>query len=161
MSRTTKPIPDGFHSVTAALTIRGADRAIDFYKKAFGAEEILRMFGPDGRIMHAQIRIGDSAVMIHDEFPEMGGKSPPTLGGSPVHFYVFVSDCDAAFAKAVAAGATAKSPCMDMFWGDRYGQVGDPFGYAWALATHKVDMTPEEIAKAQANHFARMASQKR
>ena len=142
-----KAIPEGFHSVTPYLSIRGAASAIDFYKKAFGATEILRMPQPDGRIGHAELRIGNSALMISDEFPELGVKSPAALGGSPVTIHLYVEDADAVFNQAVAAGAKVKEPMADQFYGDRRGGVEDPFGYVWWIATHKEDLSAEEIRK--------------
>lgn len=153
-----KPIPDGFHSVTAHLVCRNAAQAIDFYKKAFGAEEIMRMPGPGGTVMHAEIKIGDSIVMLADENPQWDSKSPLTLNGTPVSLHVYVHDVDKAFDRAVKAGAKVKMPVMDMFWGDRYGQVADPYGHSWSLATHTKDMTPAEIGKAQQEFFASMAA---
>jgi PhnB protein len=142
-----KPIPEGYHTVTPYLTIRGAARAIEFYQRAFGAEELMRMPGPEGKIMHAELQIGDSRLMLSDEFPEMGGKSPQALGGSPGFLFLYVKDVDAAFQRAVGAGAQAKVPPADMFWGDRFGRLVDPFGHEWGLATHREDLTPEEIAR--------------
>jgi PhnB protein len=142
-----KPIPEGYHTLTPSLTIRGATDAIDFYKRAFGAVELMRMPGSGGKLMHAEIRIGDSVLMLSDEFPDMGGKSPQALGGSPVYLFVYVDDVDAVFKRAVDAGAQVRMPLADMFWGDRFGRVVDPFGHEWGLATHKEDLTPQEIAK--------------
>ena len=144
-----KPIPEGFHSVTPHLTVEGAAAAIDFYKKAFGAVELGRMPAQDGkRVMHAMIRIGDSIVMLNDAFPEFGSKGPKALGGTPATVHLYVKDCDKVFAQALAAGATVAMPMADMFWGDRYGSVLDPFGHRWAIATKKKDMTPAEMAVA-------------
>ncbi len=157
MKKVTKPIPDGYHTVTATMTCDGAVKAIDFYKKAFGAEERIRVPGPDGRIMHAEIQIGDSIVMLNDPMP--GCKTPLELGESPVRFYLYVKDCDAAVARATAAGATVEHPVSDMFWGDRVGSVRDPFGYAWSFATHVADPTPEEIAEGQQAFLAQMQGQ--
>jgi PhnB protein len=148
MSTAVKPIPEGMHTVTPHLTCAGAADAIEFYKKAFGAIEMGRMPGPGGKLMHAMLKIGDSAIMLVDEFPEWGGKGPKTLGGTPVTIHLYVNDADAVFKSAVDAGATAKMPMADMFWGDRYGIVIDPFGHSWSIATHIKDMTPEEMAKA-------------
>jgi uncharacterized glyoxalase superfamily protein PhnB len=148
MSTPVKAIPEGMHSVTPHLTCAGAAEAIEFYKKAFGAVEMGRMPGPGGKLIHAQVRIGDSPVMLVDEFPEWGGKGPKTLGGTPVTIHLYVPDADAVFKTAVAAGATVKMEMADMFWGDRYGVVIDPFGHTWSLATHIKDMTPEEMAQA-------------
>ena len=141
-----KPIPEGYHSITACMTVKGAGKAIDFYKRAFGAEELLRVPGPDGLdVMHAELKIGDSRYFIADEMKEMGNLSPETLGGSPSGIYLYVGDADAAFGKAVEAGAVVREPLRDMFWGDRCGTVCDPFGYDWTLATHKEDVSPSEL----------------
>lgn len=153
-----KPIPDGFHSVTAHLVCRNAGQAIEFYKKAFGAEEVMRMPGPGGSVMHAEIAIGNSRVMLADENPQWDSKSPLLLNGTPVSLHVYVQDVDQAFDRAVKAGAKVKMPVMDMFWGDRFGQVTDPFGHVWSLATHTKDMTPAEIAQAQQEFFKNMAA---
>jgi PhnB protein len=146
----TKPIPDGYHTVTPHLAIRGASRALEFYAKAFGAEEMFRMPGPDGTVMHAEVRIGDSIVMIGEEAPQMGALSPQALGGSPVSLLLYVPDVDASFARATAAGCVAQMPPTDMFWGDRYGKLQDPFGHVWAIATHVEDVAPEEMARRMA-----------
>lgn len=147
-----KPIPAGYHSVTPHLTVKDGNAAIAFYKKAFGAEEIARMPGPDGKsIMHAELRIGDSCIMINDEFPEYGIKSPAAYQGSPVTIHLYVDDVDAVFKKALAEGATEAMPLQDQFWGDRYGKIVDPFGHHWSLATHVEDVPPEEMpARAEA-----------
>lgn len=147
---TVKPIPDGYHTVTPHLAVRDAAKAIEFYAKAFGAEELFRMPGPGGVVMHAEVRIGDSIVMLGEEAPEMGASSPQTIGGSPVSLLVYVKDVDASFARAGEAGCTPQMPPTDMFWGDRYGKLKDPFGHNWALATHKEDVSPEEMAKRMA-----------
>ena len=148
------PIPEGFHTVTPCLMIRGADRAIDFYRKAFGAEVLDRLTGPDGKsVVHAQVRIGDSFLFLGDEVPGMGAGAPETYGGSPVSIHLYVDDVDAAFKRAVAAGATVRMPVADMFWGDRYGRILDPFGHSWSIATHVKDLTPEEIQKAMVGAF--------
>jgi uncharacterized glyoxalase superfamily protein PhnB len=140
------PIPAGFHAVTPYLVCRNAAGAIAFYQRAFGAKEKFRMAGPDGRVMHAEIQVGDSRIMLTDEMPEQGAKSPAALGGSPASIFLYVRNVDAAFAKAKAAGATVASPVQDMFWGDRYGRLRDPFGYEWQIATHKEDLTPKQLA---------------
>ncbi len=140
-----KPIPDGMHSLTPHLVCGGAADAIAFYQRAFGAEELSRLPAPDGRVMHASIRIGDSVLMLNDEWPEMGAVGPARLGGSAVVIHLYVPDVDAAMAQAAAAGATVTMPAADMFWGDRYGQLTDPFGHRWSLATHQQDLTPEQI----------------
>ena len=143
-----KPIPDGYHSVTPTLTINGASNAIEFYKKAFDAKEIYRFPGPDGKsIMHAEIRIGDSAIMLCDEMPEMGCLSPKSTGGPSGSIYLYVNDADSVFNKAVSSGAIPMMPMMDGFWGDRMGVLTDPFGHRWAVATRKKEMTLEEIQK--------------
>jgi len=148
MSDPVKPIPDGMHTVTPHLICAGASEAIEFYKRAFGATEIARLPGPHGLLMHASIRIGDSTVMLVDEMPEWGGLGPKTLKGSPVTIHLYVDDIDACMAQASAAGAQVTMPAQDMFWGDRYGQLLDPFGHKWSVATHVRDVTPEEMAKA-------------
>lgn len=155
-----KPVPEGYRTVTPYLTIKNAGEAIDFYRRAFGAEEIVRMPGPDGRsVMHAELRIGDSMLMIADEWPTGDCKSPKTLGGTSVNIFLYVPNVDATFQKAVAAGANASMPPTDMFWGDRYSKVVDPYGHSWGIATHKLDMTPEEIQKGQKEFMAKMAKQ--
>jgi PhnB protein len=140
-----KAIPDGMSAITPHLICAGAADAIEFYKKAFGAVEEARMPGPQGRLMHAMIRIGGAAVMLVDEMPEWGALGPKALKGSPVTIHLYVADADAAVARAVGAGAKVTMPVADMFWGDRYGQLEDPFGHRWSVATHVRDMTPEEM----------------
>ena len=148
MSNRVNPIPAGMHTLTPQLIVKGAARAIEFYKKAFGAEEIGRLAAPDGTtILHANLKIGDSHVFLTDEFPEMECRGPQSLGATPVTIHMYVEDVDAAFGKAVAAGTQVKMPLADMFWGDRYGVLTDPFGHAWSIATHKKDLTPEQIRK--------------
>jgi PhnB protein len=148
MAKAAKPIPDGQRTVTPHLIVRGARQAIDFYKKAFGAVDKGAMPGPDGKsVVHAELKIGDSFIYLADEFPEMGAKSPQALGGSGVTIHLYVEDADAVFNRAVAAGAKVSMPIMDMFWGDRYGKITDPFGHEWSIATHKEDLTSEEITK--------------
>jgi PhnB protein len=142
-----KPIPDGYHSVTPYLTIKGAADAIEFYKDAFGATERMRMPGPDGKVAHAEVQIGDSVVMLADESVEMGGRGPLSIGGSPVTIMVYVEDVDATVARAVAAGATLTHPVSDKFYGDRSGGLQDPFGHKWHLATHTEDVSPEEMGR--------------
>jgi uncharacterized glyoxalase superfamily protein PhnB len=148
------PIPDGFHTVSPHIVIKGAGQAIDWYKKAFGAEELFRMPAPDGSIMHAEIRIGDSPIMIAEEFPTMGVKGPKSIGGSPVTIHLYVKDVDKVYNQAVAAGATAAMPPADMFWGDRYGKLIDPYGHHWSVATHMEDLTPEQCSQRAAEFFA-------
>jgi len=140
-----KAIPDGMHSLTPHLVCAGAAEAIEFYKKAFNAVELARLPGPDGKLMHALVRIGDSMVMLVDEFPQWGTFGPKALKGSPVVLHLYVEDVDAQVKQAVAAGAKLTMPVTDMFWGDRYGQLEDPFGHKWSVATHTRDLTPEEI----------------
>jgi uncharacterized glyoxalase superfamily protein PhnB len=145
-----KPIPKGYHSVTPGLSVSNADALIKFCKKAFGAKELLRMKGPGGSLMHAEIEIGNSRIMLGDENPAWGTKSAKTLGGTPVSLYIYTDNCDAMFKKAVGAGAAVKMPPTDMFWGDRYGQVEDPFGNLWGIATHVKDVDPKEMKKGAA-----------
>ena len=141
-----RPIPEGYHTLTPSLTVANATAAIEFYKRAFGATEIMRSNLPDGRIMHAEIQVGDSRIMLNDEFPEWGGKPGPLgLGGTAVNLHLFVEDADALYNQAVAAGATVEMELADMFWGDRYGKVLDPYGHSWAIATHQEDVTEEEM----------------
>jgi PhnB protein len=144
---TVKPIPEGYHTVTPYLIVKNAARAIEFYKKAFGATELMRMAEPSGRIGHAEIRIGDSPIMLADEVPEMGFRSPESFGGSPVSILLYVEEVDAVFNQAVAAGAKVQRPVADQFYGDRTGGVTDPFGHIWYIATHKEDVSPEEMRK--------------
>jgi PhnB protein len=143
-----KPIPDGMHALTPHLVCAGAADAIEFYKKAFNAEEGGRLPGPDGKLMHAMVRIGGAALMLVDEMPEWGALGPKALKGSPVTIHLYVTDVDATVAQAVAAGAKPTMPVADMFWGDRYGQLEDPFGHRWSVATHIRDVKPEELEAA-------------
>ncbi|MEY2410470.1 MAG: PhnB protein [Verrucomicrobiota bacterium] len=143
----THYIPEGYHTATPYLVCTGAARAIDFYKEVFDAREVLRMAGPAGRIMHAEIQIGDSRLMLADEFPEMDARSPQTIGGTPVGLCIYVKDCDATFARAVAGGAKVLRPLQDQFYGDRSGTVSDPFGHKWTISTHIEDVPPAEIEK--------------
>ena len=158
MSDGVKAVPEGYYTVTPAIVVKGAAKAIEFYKQAFGAEELFRMDGPDGSVGHAEIRIGNSKIMLSDEFPDWGVKGPEALGGSPVNLFLYVEDCDAVFNRAVEAGATVSMPLADQFWGDRYGKLTDPFGHSWSVATHIKDLTPEEIQKGQEAFFAEHAS---
>lgn len=145
-----KPIPDGYHSITPYLIVKGAAAAIDFYKQAFGAVEMLCMPQPDGRVGHAELKIGDSVIMLADEFPEMNTVGPKTLGNSPVGILLYVDDVDAVFAKAISLGATVNKPLADQFYGDRTGTLIDPFGHKWTVATHKEDVAPEEMERRMA-----------
>ena len=157
MAQAAKPIPEGFRTVTPLLVCRGAEKALEFYKNAFGAE-IQSVSKDDGQhVTHAQIKIGDSIVMLTEEFPSYHCLSPLSLNGSPVTLHIYTTDADAAFAKALAAGAQVTMPLMDAFWGDRYGQVTDPFGHHWSIATHKQELTPEEKHAAAQKAFAEMA----
>ena len=143
-----KAVPESMHSVTPHLVCAGAAEAITFYKQAFGAVEMGRLSGPQGKLMHAMIRIGDSAVMLVDEFPDRGSLGPKSLKGSPVTIHLYVEDVDATVKRAVAAGAKITMPVDDMFWGDRYGRLEDPFGHQWSVATHIRDVSPEEMQAA-------------
>jgi PhnB protein len=154
-----KSVPDGYATTTPYLIVRDAARAINFYREALGATELMRLADPSGKVGHAEIKIGNSIVMMGDEFPEMGFKSPESLGGSPVSFCVYVEDVDAQFAKAVAAGAKVMKPVQDQFYGDRSGTVVDPFGHTWTLATHKEDLTPEQIQQRYAACMQQQPSQ--
>jgi len=140
-----KPIPEGHHTLTPFLTVRNAARAIEFYKQAFGAKELGVMKGPDGKIMHAELKIGDSIIMMSDEFPEFGSLSPQCIGGSPMGLHIYIENVDAAFDRAVKAGAQVEMPVMDQFWGDRYGKLKDPFGHKWSIATHTKDLSMDEM----------------
>ena len=152
-----KSPPAGYHSVTPTIVVRGADKAIDFYKRAFGAEEVDRMAGPDGKIMHAEIRIGDSIVMLGEESPQWGTLSPLSTKGIPGSLHIYVDDADAAFSRAISAGATVRYPLEDAFWGDRYGKVTDPFGHEWGIATRVKDLTPQEMREAADAWMAKAA----
>ena len=142
-----KPIPDGYHTATPYLIAKGAAEAIEFYKKAFGAVEVVRMPGPGGRVMHAEVTIGNSMLMLSDENPERGHLSPASRGGNTSSIMLYTDDVDAVFKKAIAAGARADQPPTDMFWGDRMGNLTDPFGHSWAVATHKEDVSPDEMER--------------
>ncbi|HEV3059825.1 MAG TPA: VOC family protein [Vicinamibacterales bacterium] len=161
MSKAKSAIPEGHHTVTPQLTLDNAVQAIEWYKKALGAEEMSRAVGPDGKIMHAEVRIGDSRIMLNDAM--MGGKGPTAMGGSPASLWVYVENCDALFDRAVAAGAQVPPGPMgqvaDQFWGDRCGTFTDPHGYRWTIATHKEDLTPQEMQQRQADWMKQFASQ--
>lgn len=141
------PIPTGYHSVTPYLIIKGAAEAIEYYKKAFGATELFRMAQDDGRIGHAEVKIGDSPIMLADEFPEMKYLSPLSLGGTPVSLLIYVDDVDKIFPQAVSAGGEVQKPLQNQFYGDRSGTLKDPFGHVWTIATHVEDLSPEEMEK--------------
>jgi len=157
MATQVRPIPDGYHTVTPSLVVGDVSRMLDFYKKAFGAREAHRMAGPDGRIVHAEVIIGDSRVMLSAECPDHGWRSPGSLDGNDASLYVYVPDVDAAFNQAVQAGAKVMASISDMFWGDRTGEVLDPSGHRWRLATHIEDLTPEQIAQRGEALFAASA----
>jgi PhnB protein len=161
MNAKVKPIPDGYHTITAYLTVKGAGDAIEFYKRAFGAIERCRMHAPDGKsIGHAEIAIGDSVVMLADEIPGCGNHSPQSLHGTPVSFAVYVEDADAAFERAITAGAKVKQPMENKFYGDRAGTFEDPFGHLWSVMTHVEDVPPSEMEKRMKDFFAQMAGKK-
>ena len=155
MAKAKRAIPEGYATVTPQLTIENAAAALDWYKLALGAEELARSLGPDGKIMHAEIKIGSSRLMVNDDV--MGGKGPKAYGGSPASLWLYLDDCDALFNRAVAAGAEVAMALGDMFWGDRFGAVNDPFGYRWSFATRKEDLTPEEITEREADWMKQFA----
>ena len=161
MAKAKRAVPEGYHTVTPSLTFDDAAGAIDWYKKALGAEEVSRAVGPDGKIMHADLRIGDSRIMVNDAMA--GGKGPKAIGGSPASLWVYVEDCDALFNRAVAAGAQVAPGPMgqmaDQFWGDRSGTFTDPAGYRWTIATHKEDLTPQEMEQRQEQFMKQFAPQ--
>ncbi|HEY7634467.1 MAG TPA: VOC family protein [Gemmatimonadales bacterium] len=154
MATKAQAIPKGYHTVTPSLVVDGAGQAIEFYKKALGAEELMRFEGPDGKIMHAEIKIGDSVVMLNDEMPDYGVRGPKAIGGSSVSLFIYKDGVDAAWKRAIDAGARPIQPLADQFWGDRSGCVEDPFGHRWWLSQHTKDLSPEEIRKAAEEFFA-------
>jgi PhnB protein len=156
MAQKAQAVPKGYHTVTPSLVVAGAAKAIDFYKKALGAQEVMRFPGPDGSLMHAEIRIGDSTIMLGDEMPEHGGRGPKLIGGTPVSFFVYRDNVDAAWKRALDAGGKPIMPLIDQFWGDRAGCFEDPFGHRWWLAQHVKDMTAEELQKSAEAFFAQM-----
>ena len=160
MPAKVKPVPDGFHTATPSLVVSDANKAIDFYKKAFGAEERMRMPGPGGRIMHAELKIGDSIIFLSDEIPGMGGKSPQSVGAYTGGIYLYVPNVDEVVQRAVDAGAKTAGPVSDMFWGDRVGHFVDPFGHAWSVSTHVADLTEQEMEKGAQDFYAQMAEKK-
>ena len=161
MAKAKKAVPEGHHTVTPHLILDNAAQAIDWYKKALGAEEVARAAGPDGKILHAELRIGDSRIMLNDAM--MGGQGPKAIGGSPASLWVYVEDCDALFNRAIAAGGQVSPGPMgqvaDQFWGDRCGNFTDPHGFTWTIATHKEDLTPEEIRQRQDEFMKNFAAQ--
>jgi PhnB protein len=156
MAKSTRAIPEGHHSVTPSIMVAGAAKAIDFYKKALGAEELSRFPGPDGSIMHAEIRIGDSPIMLGDEMPEQGAKGPNAYGGTPVSFFIYQDNVDAAWKRAIDAGGKQIMPLADQFWGDRAGCFEDPFGHKWWLAQRIQELSPEELKQAADQFFSQM-----
>jgi PhnB protein len=154
----TKPIPEGYHTVTPYLVVDDAIEAIDYYKQAFGAKERMRMEAPDGKIGHAELEIGDSLVMLSDPFPQATTRPPSELGGTSAGVFLYVEDVDAVVKKAVDAGATITMEVSDQFWGDRFGSVKDPFGHSWSVATHVEDVPPEEMAERAKQAMASMSS---
>jgi PhnB protein len=157
MAKAKKAVPDGYHTITPQLTLDDAPKAIEWYKKALGAEEVSRSTGPDGKIMHAELRIGDSRFMVNDAI--MGGKGPKAIGGSPASLWVYVEDCDALFNRAASAGGQIRMPLADQFWGDRSGTFADPSGYSWTIATRKEDLTKAEMDQRAAAFFKQFAQQ--
>jgi PhnB protein len=156
MAAKVTPIPPGFHTLTPHLTVRNAKEALEFYKQAFGAEVLHVADMPDGKVMHATVRMGDSILMLNDEMPEHGALSPLSSGGSGVTLHIYTENVDDAFARAVAAGATVKMPLADQFWGDRYGVVADPYGFKWSLATRVKELSPEQMQEEQEKMFSAM-----
>jgi len=152
-----KPIPEGYHAITPHLIVRDAARAIEFYKQAFGAKDRGVMKGPDGKVMHAELQIGDSIFMLADEMPEFGSRSPLSIGGSSTGLHIYTENADAAFERAVKAGAQVEMPVMEQFWGDRYGKLKDPFGHSWSIATHVKDLSVEEMKRGMDEAMAKMA----
>jgi len=153
MANPVKRVPEGYHTVTPHLVVRGATQAIAFYQKAFGARQLHCHLGPSGKGMHAERQLGDSRIFLNDEFPERGATSPQALNGTPVTIHLAVEDVDSVFNRAVQAGAQVVMPVADQFWGDRYGMVADPFGHRWSMASHVRDVSPEELQKAAAAAF--------
>lgn len=151
-----KPIPEGYHTLTPYFTVRDAARAIEFYKQAFGAQERGVMKGPDGKVMHAELKIGDSIVMLADEFPEFGAVAPESGGSTSMGLHIYVDNVDQAFDRAVKAGAKVEMPVSDQFWGDRYGKLRDPFGHKWSIATHVKDMSADEMKRSMDEAMAQM-----
>jgi PhnB protein len=159
MPAKVKPIPDGYRTVTPYLVVNDGRGAIEFYKRAFRAKEVMRMDGPGGKIAHAELKIGDSMIMLSDEMPGSGARAPHSLGGTSAGVFLYVEDVDSIFQQAVSAGAKVETPLADMFWGDRYGKLTDPFGHSWSLATHKEDVAPEEMARRTREATAKMTQQ--
>jgi PhnB protein len=159
MPNQTKPIPQGYHTATPYLTLSNTAAALDFYKRAFGAQVVTRMDGPNGKVAHAEMKIGDSMIMLGDEMPGMGNRSPQSLGGTTGGVMLYVDNADTVFNQAVAAGAQVETPLADMFWGDRYGKLKDPFGHSWSVGTHQEDVAPAEMKKRMEEAMAKMKQQ--
>jgi PhnB protein len=157
MAKAKQAVPEGYRSLTIVLTLDDCAAAMDWYKKGLGAEEVMRSKGPDGKIMHAEMQVGDSRLMMHDAM--MGGKGPKEMGGSPSSLWIYTEDCDALFNRAVSAGAEVRMPMADQFWGDRCGTITDPAGYSWSIATHIEDLTAEEMEQRAAEFFKQFAQQ--
>ena len=157
MPHHVKPVPDGYRTATASLTVHDGQRALEFYAKAFGAKERMRSNGPGGKIMHAEFEIGDSVLFLSDEFPDMGNRSPKSLGGTVGGVWLYVPDADALYKRALAAGATSLMAPTDMFWGDRTSRVRDPFGHEWSISTHTEDVPPAEMEKRAKEFYAQAA----
>jgi PhnB protein len=149
-----QPIPEGYHAVTPYLYVRNGNAALDYYKKGLGATELMRMPGPEGKIMHAELQLGDSRIMLSDETPERGQRSPQTLGGSPMGIHLYVENVDTVVKRAVDAGAKLLSPVQDQFYGDRSGQIEDPFGHTWFISTHTEEVSPDEMKKRMEKAFS-------
>jgi PhnB protein len=161
MTARVKPVPEGYHTATPALTVDNGVQALEFYVKAFSAKKRNGVSSPDGKILHAEFQIGDSIFMLSDEFPEMGNRSPKSLGGTSSGVWLYVPDIDATYRQAVAAGATSVSPPTDMFWGDRFASVRDPFGHLWSIATHREDVPMAEMEKRSKAFYSEMANRRR
>ena len=161
MAAKVKPIPEGYRTITPYLVVDDARAAIEFYRRAFGAKEVMKMDGPGGKISHAELKIGDSMIMLSDEMPGTGTRAPKSLGGTTAGVFLYVENADTTFQQAVAAGAKVDTPLADMFWGDRYGKLTDPFGHCWSLATHKEEVSQEEMARRMKEASAKMAQQTR
>jgi len=158
MTHHVKPVPEGYHTATPALTVDDGVRALEFYAKAFSSTKRGGVSSFDGKIMHAEFQVGDSIFMLSDEFPAMGNRSPKSLGGSPASVWLYVKDVDATYRQAIEAGATSISPPTDMFWGDRHARIRDPFGYEWSIATHREDVPPAEMEKRAKEFYAQMTT---
>jgi PhnB protein len=159
MASKVKPIPEGYHTISPDLVVSDANGAIDFYKKAFGAQELFRMNFPNGKVVHAELKIGDSMLMLADEMPGGKCRAPKSLGGSSVKIFLYVEDVDRVFKQAIDAGAKVEMPVADMFWGDRSGSLIDPFGHSWSLATHKEDVSPDELRRRGQEEMAKWAKE--